>query len=93
MIPNSNRSATLTKATARWLTMPVLYDLKDCLSPMAPAHTVIEYDKASTGIAPKQPLLNNARSHQHQALHSSIFTNGFTGRIASLLLPNNRRNF
>jgi hypothetical protein len=93
MIFNSNRSAALTKATARWLAMLTLYGLQVCLSPMALAHTVIEYDKASTGIPPKQPLLNNARSHQHQALHSSIFTNGFTGRIASLLLPNNRRNF
>jgi len=93
MIFNLYRSAMLTKATARWPTMLTLYGLQDCLSPMMPAHTVFEYDKASTGIPPKQPLLNRARSHQHQALHSSIFTNGFTGRIASLLLPNNRRNF
>jgi len=93
MIFNPYRSAMLTKATAKWPTMPTLYGLQICLSPMAPAYTVSEYGKASTGIPPKQLLLNSARSHRHQALHSLIFTNGFTGRIASLPLPNNRRNF
>jgi len=83
----------LTEATARWQTMLTLYRLQICLSPMVLDHAVIEYDKATASILPEQLLLNSARSHQHQALHSSIFTNGFTGRIVSLPLPNNRRNF